>query len=111
MADIFKITQMDARLEIGGVEYKIHDPNYMTKNALSKEAWEFEKSKATLDPAQQMEGTRKTNLGMVKAYIPDLPEEVLNSMGTGALTSLMNHLIKLSLDNFGAIVEKVEKKP
>ena len=110
MADIFKIKSMDAKLDVNGVEYKICDPNYMAKNALFKKGLDLEERKKGLTQIEQMEETRKINLEMVSTYIPDIPTELLQSMGSGALTTLMNHLLDLSEKNFGAVVEKVEKK-
>lgn len=110
MADIFRIKSMDAALELDGVEYKIHDPNFLAKNDLFKKSTELDKKKAEMSLADTIQATKLINLEMIQVYLPDVPMETLQKMGTGALTSLMQHLLKLSEDNFGAVVEKVEKK-
>lgn len=116
MSDIFEIKGVQIFLKIGSGDsernYKFSDPKFIDKVLLKKEL-KKEKLKyesGDLDQEDYMIKMDLINKKLIKQYLPDLPDDYLENLGEFETTALLNKIHQLADLNFGAIVEKIEKK-
>jgi len=110
MADIFELKGLDAELKIGSATYKFADPNFLKKNLLQKKFSELESERMSIDRSDYTRRSYELNRELVKLYLPDLGDDVLDQIGEHAFLALLDKLLTLTSTTFGAVVEKIEKK-
>lgn len=112
MSDIFAIKGVNTVLQVGDREFRFADPKFPDKILLRKEmntlAKEHELGDITYE--EYLEGVYVINRKMMKQYLPDITDDVLDELGDFSFQALLNKVSELTETKFGAIVEKVEKK-
>lgn len=112
MADIFEIKGINAEVKILGKSYKFADPKFKDKVLLRKEAKEIEsrRSQSLLSEEdyylEMYDVTRK----MIKQFLPELGDDVLDQIGDNATMQILKHCQDLAAGKFNSVVSTVEGK-
>lgn len=109
MSDIFTLRGVNITLQIGEKKYKFADPNFPAKIALQKEM-NAVNSDETLDGGDKSLKIYEINKRMVRLHLPDISLEELDGLGQWGMTALLAKILDLSVENFGAIVEKIDSE-
>lgn len=110
MADLFELKGVNIELKIRGQVYKFADPEFLSKLASYKASEELEAVKKDISHSEYMARANELNKASIKMYLPDIPQDVLDKIGMNEMSVLLDKIAELTGENFGAVVEKVEKK-
>lgn len=108
-SDIFELKSADVALRIKGVDYKLVDPPFPKKVQVLKEQKQLEEKAEAIPTVEYLEAIQELNTKTMKLHIPDLPVDVIRSLGQRESAVLLDKLMELSQGHFGAKIEKVEK--
>lgn len=108
MSDIFEIKGVNAALKVGDKLYRFADPLFPEKVKLQKEMRALANS--PLDTDDYSLAIYEINKRMIKQYLPEIEQEVLDGLGEFKMLAVLDSIRQLSKDNFGAVVARVEEK-
>lgn len=110
MADIFEIKDIDVKIKIDEVLYDFVDPNFFEKVSLQKKYQDAFKRKDSLDVIDFETEIYMLNCEHIKLFCPTINDDLLKKMGEFKVQLLLEKILDLAKNKFGAVVEKVEKK-
>lgn len=110
MSDIFEIKGVDAELRVAGKSYKFADPRLQEKVLLEKELNALNATKESMDTVDWVLKSHEIFKKMIRQYLPEMEQSVLDQMGDNAMTALLEMVTDFSQKKFGAVVQKVEQK-
>jgi hypothetical protein len=108
-SDIFELKSADIVLRVKGEDYKLVDPPFAKKVTLLKEQQELETKSKTLSNIEYLEAIHELNIKTLKLHIPQIPIELVRGLGQRELGTILDKLMEIGQDHFGAKVERVEK--
>lgn len=112
MSDLFEIKGINVSLKVKDREYKFHDPAFLDKINLQKINSKVQKDyvDGKISREDYLVSLYECNKKLIKIYLPDIEDDILDALGEFSMTALINKISELTQDSFGAVVEKVEKK-